>query len=96
MSTTTTVDTSNTDTAKDSDDTWEKSAIFCLVVFILGFFFPPLWLLAIVGYKSTNNKAYFWFQASMMALFFLCSLLYLAGWVAFSTYSVFFDIFSLS
>jgi len=62
---------------------WEKTTVFCLVVFILGFIFPPLWFASIIAKNTPNDRTYFWFKACMMALFLFCSLLYLGAWVTF-------------
>ncbi|KAL0489980.1 hypothetical protein AKO1_009329 [Acrasis kona] len=52
---------------------WDTNAKISLTIFILGFFFPPVWILLCVFRKSRND----------MITWSVAILLYCAGWLAF-------------
>jgi hypothetical protein len=65
----------------EGEESWQMSTKLCLALFILGFFFPPLWALALFAKNSQNEHTNFWFRSNMIALFIFVFSFYVAFWI---------------
>jgi heme/copper-type cytochrome/quinol oxidase subunit 4 len=61
---------------------WDKHAKIALTLFILGFFFPPLWFALCYYRNSRNDYAYLWYQVCTYIITIVVVLLYCTAWLA--------------